>query len=51
MRDHDCGCKTSWDDELNHPVYLKACGVHRRAVPDGWMVEAKKLKRETVAVS
>lgn len=37
MRKHDCGCTTEWSDELNHPVYGQACGMHRRRVPDGWM--------------
>lgn len=37
MREHDCGCKTVWDDELNHPVYLHTCGLHRYQVPEGWL--------------
>ena len=37
MSKHDCGCITHWDTELNHPVYDKACGVHR-GWAELWMV-------------
>lgn len=50
MLDHKCGCKTCWDDELNHPMYLTVCGAHRRDVPKGWMVAPKKPVREPVKV-
>lgn len=36
MGTHDCGCQTHWDDDLNHPVYDKACNLHCRQIPDGW---------------
>jgi hypothetical protein len=49
MHDHKCGCVTSWDDDLGHPVYLKACGVHRRQVPDGWMLAPKKAPKRIKA--
>lgn len=29
MTIHECGCQTRWHDELNHPVYEKACFGHR----------------------
>jgi hypothetical protein len=44
MRKHDCGCQTAWDDEANHPIYLSACSLHRRLVPDGWWLTKRARK-------
>lgn len=44
MREHDCGCKTDWSDELDHPMYERACSQHKRLVPDGWMVKKKSVR-------
>lgn len=50
MKKHDCGCQTVWDDELDHPMYLKACFGHACQVPNGWMVVKPSPTRESVRV-
>lgn len=52
MGTHDCGCVTHWDDELNHPMYDKACFGHKWQVPSGWFTEARPSRpREPVKAS
>ena len=48
IHDHDCGCSTYWHDELNHPMYNKACSGHRGHVPDGWIAKPRPRPRQTV---
>lgn len=45
MGQHDCGCVTHWSDDLNHPLYDKACFAHKMWVPNGWFTEHKKPSR------
>lgn len=42
MHKHDCGCQTAWDDDGGHPVYLKACSMHRHMVPEKWPSAPRK---------
>lgn len=37
---HDCGCVTHWSDELNHPVYDKACFGHK-PFAGNWLVRSR----------
>lgn len=44
---HDCGCSTHWDDDLNHPIYTEACPTHRRLAGE-WLVPEPKQEKVPV---